>query len=306
MNCIIPTLLLLTSGIISSNGFLIQKLSNKNHHLLQSLSNDNNSNDGDDFMASLRNRIEEVTDNETKLPLVVLDSMLPRQVLKIEVKNPLFKELVNDRYYKKENPYIGMMGMAKLATGELVHLKTGVEVEICDKPEITSDGQGVRLELKAGRRFKIDGEVENAKEGWTEAEVQFLDTENEQDNDILQDRMSVARAMMKAKELTLPNMSLEDNQTLIDRWVQLAKQNEREPGQIDALLNQLGDIPSSEEPTERAFWVGALINPIPAMGVAMEIRPALLTAHSTEERVQIALDAIFKSIRHMDGTERMW
>ena len=199
-----------------------------------------------------------------------------------------------------------MMGMAKLATGELVHLKTGVEVEICDKPEITSDGQGVRLELKAGRRFKIDGEVENAKEGWTEAEVQFLDTENEQDNDILQDRMSVARAMMKAKELTLPNMSLEDNQTLIDRWVQLAKQNEREPGQIDALLNQLGDIPSSEEPTERAFWVGALINPIPAMGVAMEIRPALLTAHSTEERVQIALDAIFKSIRHMDGTERMW
>ena len=79
MNCIIPTLLLLTSGIISSNGFLIQKLSNKNHHLLQSLSNDNNSNDGDDFMASLRNRIEEVTDNETKLPLVVLDSMLPRQ-----------------------------------------------------------------------------------------------------------------------------------------------------------------------------------------------------------------------------------
>lgn len=306
MNCIIPTLFLLTSGIISSNGFLIQKLSNKNHHLLQSLSNDNNSNDGDDFMASLRNRIEEVTDNETKLPLVVLDSMLPRQVLKIEVKNPLFKELVNDRYYKKENPYIGMMGMAKLATGELVHLKTGVEVEICDKPEITSDGQGVRLELKAGRRFKIDGEVENAKEGWTEAEVQFLDTENEQENDILQDRMSVARAMMKAKELTLPNMSLEDNQTLIDRWVQLAKQNEREPGQIDALLNQLGDIPSSEEPTERAFWVGALINPIPAMGVAMEIRPALLTAHSTEERVQIALDAIFKSIRHMDGTERMW
>jgi len=306
MNCIIQTLFLLASGIISSNGFLIQKLSNKNNHLLQSLSNDNNSNDGDDFMASLRNRIEEVTDNETKLPLVVLDSMLPRQVLKIEVKNPLFKELVNDRYYKKENPYIGMMGMAKLATGELVHLKTGVEVEICDKPEITSDGQGVRLELKAGRRFKIDGEVENAKEGWTEAEVQFLDTKNEQENDILQDRMSVARAMMKAKELTLPNMSLEDNQTLIDRWVQLAKQNEREPGQIDALLNQLGDVPSSEEPTERAFWVGALINPIPAMGVAMEIRPALLTAHSTEERVQIALDAIFKSIRHMDGTERMW
>merc|ERR1712183_216249 len=126
------------------------------------------------------------------------------------------------------------------------------------------------------------------------------------EDDIVQDRMSVARAMMKAKELTMPNMNLKDNQALIDRWIQLAKQNEREPGQIDTLLNQLGEMPSSEEPTERAFWVGALINPIPAMGVAMEIRPALLTAHSTEERVTIAIDAIQKSIRHMDGTERMW
>jgi len=290
-------LLILAMSFISLEAFFIPKQSCKIHNFHSSI-------DDNDFMASLRSRIEEVSDRETKLPLVVLDSMLPRQVLQIEVNNPLFKELVHDRL-SKENPYFGMMGMARLSSGEIVHLKTGVEVEICDKPEVTTDG-GVRLELKAGRRFKIDGDVENAKEGWTEARVQFLNAEEEQENDINQDRMSVARAMIKAKELTTPNMSMKDGQTLVERWVQLAKENEREPGQIDTLLNQLGEIPPSEEPTERAFWVGALINPIPAMGVAMEIRPALLTAHSTEERVQIAIDGIFRSIRHMDGSERMW
>lgn len=99
---------------------------------------------------------------------------------------------------------------------------------------------------------------------------------------------------------------MKDNASLITRWIELAKLNERIPGQIDKLLHQLGDIPPEYEPSERAFWVGALINPLPGMGVAMEIRPALLLSKRAEERVQIALDGILKSIRHMDGTSRMW
>lgn len=255
-------------------------------------------------MASLRNRMQEVVEQETKMPLVVLDSMLPRQVLRIEVNNPLFKELIRDRF-KKEHPYFGMMGIATLSTGEQVHLRTGVEVEILGKPEVR-EGGGVRLELKAGRRFRIDGKVGNNVNGWTEARIRFINVHDEQEEDISDDRMSVARAMIKAKEFTAPNMYMKDNQTLIERWIQLAKLNERESGQVAALLKQLGEIPPSDEPTERAFWVGALINPIPALGVATEIRPALLTARTTEQRVQIALDAVLKSIRHMDGTARMW
>lgn len=258
----------------------------------------------DAFMASLRNRVKEVEDRESKLPLVVLDSMLPRQVLKIKVKNELLTELVKE-CLQKEIPFFGMLGLARLSTGEEVHLKHGVEVEIIGRPEFLGDG--VKLELKAGRRFTIEGEVDNAGKGWTEARVRFLDSGKQEEDEINgEDRLSIARAISKAQEFTSPNMRMPENLSLVDRWIQLATENEREPGQISLLLEQIGDIPPPEEPSERALWIGALINPIPAMGVALEVRPQLLIAKKAEDRVQVALDAIYRSIKHMDGSARLW
>jgi hypothetical protein len=281
-------------------------------------------------MASLQNRINQVQERENKIPLVVLDCMLPRQTLKVQVNNDLFLQLVRNQM-EKENPTFGMLGMAILNTGEKIHLKTGVEVEIVERPKLvlensgsddgtsrssasgsssrsSSSSNGVLLELKARRRFVITGEVENAKQGWTEARVDYLDSQRQEEEEVKngQDKMAVARAIMKARELTMPNANMEGNVSLVDRWIDLARKNERQPGQIDELLEDLGEIPPEDEPSERALWVGALINPLPAMGVAMEIRPALLTATTAERRVDIACDAILKSIRHMEGTQRMW
>lgn len=255
----------------------------------------------DDFMASLKSRVQQVSDRETKLPLVVLDSMLPRQVLKITVNNPMFIELVKTRLLS-ETPWFGMLGMARLPTGEAVHLKSGVQVDIAGKPVITDDG--VQIELKGVRRFRITGEVDTVDAGWTEARVEFLnDVDNEEDffasassssagSDQLQtDRLGLARAMSKARQLA----------KLVDEWIALARTKERREGQIDQLMADLGAMPPGDEPTNTAFWVGALINPIPAMGVALEIRPALLIATTAEERVDIAVAGIQRSIRHMQG-----
>ena len=228
----------------------------------------------------------------------------------------------------------------------MVPLKTGVEVEIVqmDKADISSTTSSSTtmttssavdrddsyanedhpwdITLRAGRRFIIEGDVEKTEEGWTLATVKFLDSMSEEENEVKQfskprsdeqmttatsgDRLSLARAISKCRQFTEPNMNMKDNASLVERWIELAKQNERHPGQIDTLLKQLGTIPPEYEPTERALWVGALINPLPGMGVAMEVRPALLVSKRAEERVQIALDGILKSIRHMDGSARMW
>ena len=228
------------------------------------------------------------------------------------------------------------------AGSQTVPLRSGVEVEIIqmekatvkknintnDDAELGGQEEGWDISLRAGRRFMIEGEVEKTSEGWTEARVQFLDSLQEEEEEVQQfsrnpsssgggsssegvlgggsDRMSVARAIAKSKQFTDPNMNMRDGASLVGRWIELAKENERHPGQIDALLEQLGEIPPEHEPTERALWVGALINPLPALGVAMEIRPKLLVSRHAEERVQVALDGILKSIKHMEGSERMW
>lgn len=289
---------------------------------------DGNSNT-DSFMASLRNRMLQVTDRDTKIPLVVLDAMLPRQVLKIHVQNDLFLQLIKSRL-EDETPCFGMLGMAKLASGEKVHLTVGVEVHIVGKPRFLTNDEnqpaGILLELKAGRRFALQGEIATAtatssagssQHGWTEGRVRFLSTTTEQEAEAEIDnnsrssrqRMSLVRAMQMTREFTSTNPNTKTsssegtNMSLVDRWIQLARERERQPGQIDQLLQDLGSIPPVEEPSERAFWVGALINPIPAMGVAREIRPALLSAKTAEERTQVALDGIIQSIKHMNESD---
>jgi Lon protease-like protein len=272
-----------------ASGFLLKPTQRQVRGTKQLLKQSSSSSD-DDFMASLKSRVQQVSDRETKLPLVVLDSMLPRQVLKITVNNPVFMELVRRRVVD-ETPFFGMLGLARLATtGAQVHLKSGVQVDIVGKPVVNANG--LQIELKAVRRFRITGEVDNAPAGWTEARVEFLsDKDDESEINEQKDRLGLARAMSKARQLT----------SLVTEWTALARTKERQQGQIDRLLLDLGDMPSSEEPTDRAFWVGALVNPIPAMGVALEIRPGLLSATTAEERVDIALAGIQRSIRHMQG-----
>ena len=246
-----------------------------------------------DFMASLKCRVEQVSDRETKLPLVVLDSMLPRQVLKIRVDNPVFLQLVRTRLAQEE-PFFGMTGLARLSTGQQVHLKTGVRVDIVGKPVVDADN-GLKIELRANRLFRIVGEVDNAAEGgWTEARVEFLDSEDDESKiDFEKDRLGLARAMAKARRLP----------GLVSEWIDLARRRERFPGQVDRLLRDLGAMPPVEEPSDRALWVGALINPIPALGVALEIRPSLLTARTPEQRVDAALAGIERSVQHMRGDQ---
>lgn len=255
------------------------------------------SSDDVDFMASLNSRLSQMKDRETKLPLVVLDSTLPRQVLKLRVQNPVFMNLVRARL-EEETPYFGVLGMARLKTGEQVHLRDGVKVEIIST-EVDNTDDSLSIQLKATERFRIEGEVNNAAEGWTEARVNFINDEAEDDETKMEnadDRLSLARAIHEARKL----------EPLIKEWIELARQNERNPNQIDELLKDLGDRPSQYSPSDLSMWVGALVNPIPAMGVALEIRPALLTAKTAEQRVSVALEGIQRSIKHMDGSERLF
>jgi Lon protease-like protein len=272
----------------------------------------------DDFMRSLNARVQQVQQQETRLPIVTIDTILPRQVIKLEIANdPTFQQLI-ESLIRQERPVMGMVGKVRLApTGEMTPLQNGCEVEIIGNPQIITDGSNanllqddndisvVRVTLRATRRFRMLDEFYQAPQGWAEAKVQYLDSAQEQADEELespQGAMAVYRAIEVAQQFTTPNMNMPGGMSLVDRWIELARMNERAPGQIDELLLDLGPIPPEDEPSERAFWVAALINPLPGMGVAMEIRPLLLMARSAEERVGIALKGILESIKHMDGS----
>ena len=74
---------------------------------------------------------------------------------------------------------------------------------------------------------------------------------------------------------------------------------ERVPGQLELIASHLGPMPARASKARRAAWVAALINPIPALGVAYEIRPALLMARDTRGMLRVARDGIVTSIERL-------
>lgn len=249
-------------------------------------------------MKSLQSRMAQVEDNDSTLPIVVLDAMLPRQVLKIEVENEIFQSLVK-HCIERERPLFGMIGTATLAgNGQTWPLQNGVEVEIVNPPSVVDGGdnaKALRVKLCAGRRFRIqENQLTTNPAGWTEAKVQFLNPTTEPE-----EVESFATAQLVAQQLV--------SSGLIEQWIELARTKEQFEGQIDQLLDDLGEMPSpQEDPSDLAFWVGALINPLPGMGQAMEIRPQLLMARTAQERIGTVYSAIEASIHHMDGTKPLF
>ena len=73
-----------------------------------------------------------------------------------------------------------------------------------------------------------------------------------------------------------------------------------------ANAGDLGDMPPAEKPMDRSLWVAALINPLPALGVAMEIRPAVLQAPSTANALAVVTSGIQSSIAHVNGSKPLF
>ena len=293
---------------------IIKQMHHSSHYyssLLLNRQDDEEENDNSVLfnMEMLQSRISQVRSN--KLPLVVLDAMLPRQVLKVNVRNALLMELIRTRL-EAEEPFFGMLGTARIRSPssnqpQTINLVHGVQVKILTTSNDDDDDDTMttqktklsddtfRLHVQAtNKRFVIDGDIESTPQGWTEAKVKYLDSSEQQQEEDEPNEETI----QTAKSL------IHDN--LVNKWIKLAQKRERFPGQIDQLLIDLGPMPSSDDPSDLALWIGALINPLPAMGVAMEIRPALLTATTSKDRIQIAHDGIIKSINHMDGSKPMW
>ena len=141
-----------------------------------------------------------------------------------------------------------------------------------DSISAVAGGGGLEMVLIGGRRF----ELIEAKGPWPpeerlfDAKVRWL-VDNSVD-------AAAAGELERSEALS----------SRVGEWVRLVRETgrERQPDQIATLLGDLGPMPDAEDADERALWVAALINPLPALGVALEIRPAALAATSVLERLE--------------------
>merc|ERR1712150_67797 len=95
---------------------------------------------------------------------------------------------------------------------------------------------------------------------------------------------------------------------LVEEWCEAVRKMkaERFEGQLTGVLADLGPMPPPERAGQLAFWVAALVNPLPALGVAFEIRPAILAAQDVGTRVSVAREGIEGSIGHVTGRCRLF
>ena len=56
---------------------------------------------------------------------------------------------------------------------------------------------------------------------------------------------------------------------------------------------------------EFIFWVAALINPLPALGVSLEIRGNILEANTIQQKLQILELGLMRSIQNLKGERRL-
>ena len=182
----------------------------------------------------------------------------------------------------------GMMG-SSLEDGTAMS-DYGTECEIVSCLELP-DGR-FRLEVEGRSTFKIIDS--NLRDGYWEATVENIDPHSavgdDDENRGGQDGEDTdgAEVRILAERVT----------QVFDEWESHVRENgwERHPSHFDNVKILLGAKPSVNQPGRLALWTAAAINPLPALGVAKEIRLEVLSAASDRERLKIVSDALDDSI----------
>eukprot|EP00931_Biecheleriopsis_adriatica_P101552 TRINITY_DN76667_c0_g1_i1.p1 TRINITY_DN76667_c0_g1~~TRINITY_DN76667_c0_g1_i1.p1 ORF type:complete len:264 (+),score=57.39 TRINITY_DN76667_c0_g1_i1:45-794(+) len=208
-----------------------------------------------------------------RLPVLVIDSMLPGQRLLWRAADEQLPRPL--RRSGDAGQEVCVLGVSHL-TGR--PLRRGVVGLL----------QGLEeRELKARQVVEVRGPAAcPGEELHDQGPVEWLEVE-ELDDEVLVHDMEAAAALPP----------------LVDEWCGLVRGSrfERSEGQISQILADLGPMPPAEAAGQIAFWVAALINPLPALGVAFEIRPDVLEAKTVGERVLVARKGIEDSIGHVSG-----
>lgn len=284
---------------------------------------------GDFSLRALARRVEQIKRDEargtTTMPVIVLDATLPGQRLGLRFDKKDTRRALNAGTALGPLAEVGdvfaMLGQAP-RSGQV--LPFGVEVAVSAVRDFPDGSGDVEVELVGKRRVRIEGQPFD-ENGVAMARVAFMDiapdaptsaAEDDDDESVLRGEHDAVKGAHPALVATRSTKTDDSDSTLLEEenaraaaalaplvseWKTLVREggHERRKGQLELIESHIGPMPPSGEPARVAAWVAALINPIPALGVAYEIRPALLMARDTKGMLRVARDGIVTSIERL-------
>ena len=228
----------------------------------------------------------------TSVRLLVLDTLVPGQRLRLDTESP--PRSFEDFCRNEQDPIVvvGREGLSLHARGVEVVLEesnsSSSTTSGCSTPVVTLATTGRIAEIYD------EGIDEGSRWNGRKGRVRWLTNLKEDDLALSVDKEPTEVTTEKIRALC------ENIGDLASEWEETVKVTGRErfPGQLRGIVHDLGcSIPDA--PNARALWVAALINPLPALGVALEIRPAVLTARTTSRRLLLAQQGLRDSIDRM-------
>ena len=227
-----------------------------------------------------------------ELPLFVLDAMVPGQRLHLHVYEDRYLRLMRRALARPER-HFGMVaprgsghaglvvhGRGPLLEQRIAHVGSLVVIE-----NVSDLGGGARLlvDIRATRRFRVLRFRQHA-DGYACAQAEWM-------RDAPSSAEDAHAALVLGREL----------RCALDAWVEQVRRRgrEREPGQLQRLLAQLGAVPPPSEPEALGFWAAAVVNPLPPLGLAAEVRPSCLSCDESAQRLRLCLAAVEESMAHV-------
>ena len=224
-----------------------------------------------------------------QLPLFVLDAMVPGQCMHLHVFEPRYLLLVR-RALAHPSRQFGMVAppsgprhvlQPRSAWGPCASHGVIVVVEMVSE----LDGDRLLLEVRATRRFRVLRPYVH-DDGYCCAErVEW-----------------VADTPVRSEEERLASLVLgRELRALVEQWVTEVERRgkERQLGQLRRILDRLGAAPPPSQPEALGLWAAAVLNPLPVLGLAPEVRPSCLSCVESNQRLKILLAALEVSLQHV-------
>jgi ATP-dependent protease La (LON) substrate-binding domain len=225
-------------------------------------------------------RLQKLRERHTTIPIMILDAMLPGQVLEFGSNDPKFKRML-DHVVQMDDETFGMIGFNP-HTGK--PLTIGVTLQI----QQVKQTNGIWLvSVKGDRRLEVQCEpwLDDTNSFYI-AHVELVDTREE---------VSLDNEQIKHAE-----RMYRDIPKLVSQWMERVFESGKTDREgMARRLKDIGEMP--QQLRDRAIWTAALLNPLPALGVCFEIRPAMLACKNDYDRINLAWAGLHSSIDHLSG-----